>query len=103
MKSVRYDSEARAEFLDAVRWYARRNVVAARRFDEHVVAAEAAIRDAPHEWPLVRGVPRELNVRRRLIDGYRSKIRALTSSAGIPLDSPARKRSARRVISAAQA
>ena len=70
MKVVRYDPDARAEFLDAVRWYARRNVVAAVRFDECVSRAEAAIGKAPHRWPLVNGVPRELNVRRRLVDGF---------------------------------
>ena len=70
MKPVRYDPEARAEFLDAVRWYTRRNVVAAVRFDEHVSRAEAAIREAPHQWPRVSGVPRALDVRRRLVDGF---------------------------------
>jgi toxin ParE1/3/4 len=70
VKPVRYDPEARAEFLDAVRWYARRNLVAALRFDEHVSRAEDAIREAPHQWPLVSGVPPELDVRRRLVDGF---------------------------------
>ena len=70
MKSVRYDPDARAEFLDAVRWYALRNVSVALRFDERVVAAEVAIRDAPHQWPLVTGVPAELKVHRRLVDGF---------------------------------
>ena len=70
MKPVRYDPEARAEYLDAVRWYAQRSVAAASRFDEHVSRAEAAIREAPGQWPRVSGVPHELDVRRRLVDGF---------------------------------
>ena len=70
MKPLRYDPEARAEFLDAVRWYARRNVTVAMRFNDGVSRAEVAIREAPHQWPLVEGVPRELAVRRRIVDGF---------------------------------
>jgi len=29
-----------------------------------------AIREAPHQWPLVDGVPRTLDVYRRLVDGF---------------------------------
>jgi plasmid stabilization system protein ParE len=70
VKPVRYDPEARAEFLDAVRWYAQRNVMAAIRFDERVSRAEEAILEGPRQWPRVEGVPRELDVRRRLVDGF---------------------------------
>ena len=70
MKPLRYDPDARAEFLDAVRWYARRSVTVAIRFNDGVSRAEAAIREAPQQWPLVDGVPRELAVRRRLVDGF---------------------------------
>jgi plasmid stabilization system protein ParE len=38
VKPVRYDPDARAAFLDAVRWYARRNVATAVRFDERTPA-----------------------------------------------------------------
>ena len=70
MKSIRYDPDARAEFLEAVRWYARRNVHVALRFDQQVARAEATIRETPQQWPLVSGVQRELDVRRRLVDGF---------------------------------
>lgn len=43
MKPVRYDPDARAEFLGALRWYAERNLSVAIRFDEHVSRAEQAI------------------------------------------------------------
>jgi plasmid stabilization system protein ParE len=70
VKAVRYDPEARAEFLDAVRWYARRSTVVALRFDEGVRRAEGGIQEGPRDWPLVEGVPHALAVRRRLVDGF---------------------------------
>lgn len=70
MKPVRYAPEARDEFLDALRWYAERSLPATKRFDEYVSKAEAAIREAPHQWPRVTGVATELDVRRRLVEGF---------------------------------
>jgi len=70
VKAVRYDPEATDEYLAAIGWYFARNRVAADRFVERVLEAETAIREHPPRWSHFEGVPRELEVRRKLVRGF---------------------------------
>lgn len=47
---IGYHPRARAEFVDAVRWYVRRSAKAAQRFDEEILRAEAQISASPESW-----------------------------------------------------
>jgi plasmid stabilization system protein ParE len=69
VKAVRYDPEATDEYLAAIGWYFARNRAAADRFVERVLEAETAIREHPPQWSRIEGVPRELDVRRKLVRG----------------------------------
>jgi toxin ParE1/3/4 len=70
VKAVRYDPEAIDEYLAAIGWYFARNRAAADRFVERVLEAETAIREHPPQWSRIEGVPRELEVRRKLVRGF---------------------------------
>jgi hypothetical protein len=51
VRSIRYHSEARSEFLSQVDYYARLSLRLAERFDRAVVAAEALAAESPDHWP----------------------------------------------------
>jgi len=51
VRSIRYHSEARTEFLNQVDYYASLSVRLAERFDRAVVAAETLAAETPDHWP----------------------------------------------------
>jgi plasmid stabilization system protein ParE len=67
VKPDRFDEAALAEYAAAVRWYFERDPAVAHRFREHVLGTIATICESPALSPPVRGVPKRLGVRRRVI------------------------------------
>jgi plasmid stabilization system protein ParE len=67
VKPDRFDPEAAAEYAAAVLWYAERDVEVAARFRAHVLATIASVCESPTRSPNIRGVPKRLGVRRRLV------------------------------------
>ena len=51
MRSVRYHSDARAEFLHEVEYYSHLSARLSERFDRAVLAAEAQAAETPELWP----------------------------------------------------
>jgi toxin ParE1/3/4 len=70
VKPVRYEPEAADEYLAAIGWYRARNRATAERFVGRVLEAEVVIREHPPRWSRVEGVPRKLDVRRKLVRGF---------------------------------
>jgi toxin ParE1/3/4 len=67
VKPDRFDPEAAAEYAAAVLWYTEHDVAVAERFRAHVLATIASICESPARSPHVRGVPKRIPVRRRLV------------------------------------
>jgi plasmid stabilization system protein ParE len=67
VKPDRFDPEAAAEYAAAVLWYREHDVAVAERFRAHVLATIASICESPERSPSVRGVPKRIPVRRRLV------------------------------------
>ena len=60
MRTVRYHSEARAEFLEQVDFYAAISPRLAEHFDRAVQTAETQAAQAPEAWPKYRGKTRRV-------------------------------------------
>ncbi len=67
MKADRFDPDAAAEYAAAVLWYRKHDIALAERFRAHVLATIASICEAPARSSSVRGVPKRIPVRRRLV------------------------------------
>jgi toxin ParE1/3/4 len=59
-EQVRFLDEASAEFLEALRWYGRRDPEIAEAFLRAVQRATATIAEAPERWPVKNGTRRFL-------------------------------------------
>jgi plasmid stabilization system protein ParE len=70
VKPDRFDPDAAAEYAAAALWYAERDVEVAARFRAHVLATIASVCESPARSPSLRGVPKRLGVRRRLVPRF---------------------------------
>ncbi len=67
MKPTRFVVQAKQEFAEAAVWYESNQPGLANRFLEEIEQQLALIREHPAVFPILRDVPRELEVRRSLL------------------------------------
>lgn len=70
MKPVRFEVQAKREFVEAVAWYEANQPGLADRFLDELERQLTKIRQHPLSFPILRDVPRELEVRRALLKRF---------------------------------
>ena len=70
MKAVWFDVQAKREFVEAAAWYEASQPGLANRFLGELERQLTNIRQHPSAFPILRDVPRELEVRRALLKRF---------------------------------
>jgi plasmid stabilization system protein ParE len=70
VKPVRFAPESVEEFSEAAAWYEMQRPGLAKHFLEELAAAVAAVRARPASFPRLSGMPRDVLVRRALLQRF---------------------------------